>query len=133
MRLAGGDEADPRLGQLVDGPIDRIGRGKGGCGIEFRLHPVLKVKAWRIRPADMQTVGIVPDRWADKLWQRVEIDRGTSLDQLGDGFHPHPEPGIAGQSEAKQAEGDQFGDCRRVQHRKRGADEAVFRLVRDRR
>ena len=131
MCLAGGNKPDAGIVIAMDHAVDRICRGKDGGGVQLGLHPVFQMQPRRIRPADMQPVGGIGQRRAGEGGQRRKIDRGPGLDQLGDGFHAHPQPGIAGQREAEQPEGDQLVDGGRVQDRKRGADETVFGLVRD--
>ena len=131
MRLAGGDKSDAGIVIAMDHTVDRICRGENGGSVQFGLHPVFQMQPRRIRPADVQPVGGVGQRRAREGGERRKIDRGSGLDQLGDGFHAHPQPGIAGQGEAEQPEGDQLVDGGRVQDRERGADEPVFGLVRD--
>ena len=90
------------------------------------LHPLFQMQSRRVRPADMQTIGVIGNWRADEGRQRGKIYRGAGLDQFGDGFHPDPQARMAGQREAEQAERDQLGNGCGVQHRKRSADEAVF-------
>ena len=131
MRFAGGDKSDAGIVIAMDHAVDWICRGEDGGSVQLGLHSVFQMQPRRIRPADVQPVGGIYKRRAREGRQRRKIDRGSGLDQLGDGFHAHPQPGIAGQGEAKQSEGDQLVDGGRVQDRKRGADEPVFGLVRD--
>jgi hypothetical protein len=58
MRLAGGDNAEPRiLAMTVDAPVDRIGFGKGEHGVLLDLHPLLDLRAGQIGPAVVQPAG----------------------------------------------------------------------------
>ena len=48
----------------MDHTVDRICRGENGGSVQLGLHPVFQMQPRRIRPADVQPVGGVGQRWA---------------------------------------------------------------------
>ena len=54
MALAGGDDAEGGVGNVVDAAVDRVGFGEGEDRHLLRLHPLLDLRAGQVRPAIVQ-------------------------------------------------------------------------------
>jgi hypothetical protein len=54
MALAGGNDAEAGILDVVDAAVDRVGLGKGEDGVLLRFHPLLDLRTRQIRPAVVQ-------------------------------------------------------------------------------
>jgi len=132
--LAGGDDADARLGAVEHDLVELVGAGEGEGGIELVFVQAELLLERRVRPADVEAarrhLEIGREDEADA--RRIDEDRSGAVDRLGDRLQGDPAARIARHRPAIEAEIEDVLDPGRVEHRDRGVHEGVFGLVRQR-
>ena len=132
MRLAGGDDAEAGVPDVVDVAVDRIGLGEGEDGVLLRLHPLLDLRAGQVRPAVMQPARRRREIGRPEVSVCRKVDRGRRFHRFRDRLETDPHARKARQGVAVFGELQIFGDAGRVQRRHEPGHERDVRLVRHR-
>ena len=129
--LAGRDDPEPRSLAVEDRSVEAVGRGERAHRLELEAVQALLLGERRVRPADVEAARRQRELGRGDLEpRRIELDRGGGVDRVVDALEPDPAAAVAGQREAQQAELENLGDARRVEHRDLGVDQRVFALMR---
>ena len=129
--FAGRDDPQPRGLGFEDRPVEAVGRGEGAHGLELEAVQALLLGERRVRQADVETARRQLELGQGDLDpRRIELDRGRGIDGVVDAFEADPAAAVAGQAEAQQAELEDLGDARRVEHRDLGVDQGELALMR---
>ena len=102
--LAGGDDAEPRAGRVEHDPVEPVGAREGGDRRHLRpVQPPLLLQR-RIGPADAEAARrhLEIGRQHDLDARGIDVDRGRTLDRLGDRLEADPAAGVARQREAQK-------------------------------
>ena len=123
--LAGRDDADPRLRNVADDPIEAVGAGIGECGRQLVIVEPLLLGDRRVDRPRAQTSRRIARPFGDDDLRRVgpDIDRAAALGDVGDDLHADPTTGKPRHGDAVQAVIDQLLGVRRIDHRHADGDE----------
>ena len=131
--LAGGDDAQTRVGRIELDLVEVVGQGEGARGVDLVDVEALFLGQGRIGPADVHAVfrqlEILGDLYLDTQW--IDVHHGRGVDVLGDGLQRHPAAAVARELPADDAVVQHFLDVGRVEHRDRRGDERMLALVGD--
>jgi hypothetical protein len=132
--LAGGDDAQARIGRIDDDAVDAVGARKGLRGLHRVLVQAHLLVHRRVRPADVEAAArhLEIFRQHDAARERIDVDRGRGLHRFGDRLEPDPASRVTRHRPADEAEVEDVLHARRIEHRHHRADEFVFRAVRQR-
>ncbi len=133
--LAGGGDAQPRVGRIEHHPVDAVGareRLRGLDRVHVQAHFLVER---RIGPADVEAVGrhLEIVRGHDLQRERIHVDRRRRLHRLGDRLEPDPAPGEPRHRPAQHPHVEDVLHAGRIEHRHHRADEFLFGAVRQRR
>src|SRR6516225_8433682 len=114
--FAGSDDAEPRPRAIDDDAVEPIGAGESQCRVELIfMKPEFLIERL-IGPANIQSawrhLEIVGEHDLDAL--RADLDRGGTVDSLGDRLEGYPTPGVTRHRPAIEAEVEDFLHPRRV-------------------
>jgi hypothetical protein len=130
--LAGGDDAEARIGAVDDHAVELVGAGEGQRCIELVLLVAVFLVEEIVGPAVVQAAlghfEIV--RQVERHAVRIDRDRARAFHRLGDGLEADPAARIARHGPAQEAEIEHVLHPGRVEHRHHGGDEGVVALVR---
>jgi hypothetical protein len=117
--LAGGDDPDPRLFGLEDGPVDAIGAGEGPDRGKAPLDDPALLRQRRIGDADVQPVGRDHEiRGQDEVCTVIVDQDGTAaFHHVVATFERDPRAGEARHRNRQKAELENVLDIRRIEHR----------------
>ena len=129
--LAGGDDAEARLGRIDDGAVEPIGAGEGERGVETVGVQATLLLERVVGPADVEAalghLEVVGLGGRDALGP--DLDGGGALDGLRDQLDPDPDAGVARERKAQRTEIGDLLHVGRVQHRDHRRHEGVLGLV----
>ena len=129
--LAGRDDAEARRRAVEHQAVEAVAAREGARRLELEAVQALLLGERRVRPADVEAARRQLELGRDDLDRgRVELDRGRGVDRVVDAFEPDPAAAVARQREALEAELEDLGDARRVEHRDLGVDQRELALVR---
>ena len=131
--LAGGDDAQARIGRIEQHLVEVVGAGESAGRIDLVGVQALFLNQGWIRPADVNAVlgqlEVLRNLHLDP--QRIDLHHRRGIDVLGDGLQRHPATAVARQFPADDAVVEDFLDVGRVEHRNRRGDKGVLALVGD--
>ena len=132
IRLAGGDDAQPRGRRIDHDAVDVVGARERLRGLDRVLVQAHFLVERRVRPADVEAAGGHREigRDHDVERERVHVDRGRRLDRLGDRLEADPAAGVTRHRPAQQAHVEDVLHARRVQDRDHRAGEFALAAVR---
>ncbi len=130
--LAAGHDAETPVGAVQHGLVQFVGTRERQDRVDLvAVKPFLHFQR-SVRIADAQSpfrhCEIVGPANIDPV--RIDIDRGRTVDRLGDQFERRPAPGIARHRPAVEAEIEKFLDTCGIQDRDHRVHERIFRLMR---
>ncbi len=130
--LAGGDDAQARVGRVPHDAIELVGAHVGRRGVGLPVEQARFLIQDGVGPADVEAARRQDEvgRKLDANALGVDLDRGARLDHVGDALERDPAAGVAAHGEAVQPEVEVLLHVGRVEHRDHAGLEDVLGLVR---
>ena len=133
MRLAGGDDPEARVRQVVDAAVDRVRLDERLDRAQLVFNPGFDRRTGRVAAADVHPALGSCEVGQDEAAVGRKLDRLPRLDRFRDRLEPDPCARKARQGKAVFPELEVFADRGRVQRRHEPRHEGHVRLVRHRR